>query len=450
MCRPYPLETRKNVLEMYRDGIPVAEIIRQTGVSNGCMHSWIREAGLPKRRQSPKKPESVPPVIATDVSNLTLEQKKSLIDGFKASKNKAAFAMEHNVSRSTLYSWSKIDDFIQDYQHKTINMKMYYEVIRTKEKLQQIVEVLQRVHCTASSPLRVKMAEMECLTDQYSINVLCEALCVNKTTFHHHLNDNKRENAWFNIRRNELRTIIEGIYCDHDQIPGVKKIQALLKKQGYNVSERIVRELMQDLGISSIRNNAKEIYLSKSKEENEINLKNMYPGDCPNQIWVSDFTYFRVQGKMFSVCIIMDCCSRRVLAYKVGLKSTTQMLTYCFNNAMVLRKPPRPLVFHSDQGAQYTSYSFKNLLKEHGVIQSFSRRGRPTDNAIIESFNSSFKREELYRHDFLSIRAFKEKIAEYIKYYNERRPHESLNYETPASYEQKYLTGNCPDTQLNS
>ena len=94
MCRPYPLETRKNVLEMYRDGVPVAEIIRQTGVSNGCMHSWIREAGLPKRRQSLKKPEPVPPVIATDISNLTLEQRKSLVDGFKASKNKAAFAME--------------------------------------------------------------------------------------------------------------------------------------------------------------------------------------------------------------------------------------------------------------------------------------------------------------------------------------------------------------------
>ena len=450
MSKPYPLEIRKNVLEMYRDDVPVAEIIRQTGVSNGCMHSWIREAGLPKRRQCPKKPDPIPPVIATDISNLTLEQRKSLVDGFKASKNKAAFAIEHKISRSTLYSWSKIDDFIQDYQHKTINMKMYYEVIRAKEKLQQIIEVLQRVRCTASSPLRVKMAEMECLTDQYSINVLCKALCVNRTTFLHHLNDNKRENAWFNIRRNELRAIIEGIYNDQNQIPGVKKIQALLKKQGHTVSERIVRELMQELGISSIRNNAKQIYLSKSKEENEINLKNMYPGDCPDQIWVSDFTYFRIQGKTFSVCIIMDCCSRRILAHKVGLKSTTQMLTYCFNNAMVLRKPPRPLVFHSDQGAQYTSYSFKNFLKERGVIQSFSRRGKPTDNAMIESFNSSFKREELYRHDYLSVRAFKEKISEYIKYYNERRPHESLNYETPASFELKHLTASCPDTHLNS
>lgn len=450
MCKPYPLETRKEVLEMYRDGIPVDEIIQQTGVSNGCMHSWIREAGIPKRRQNPKKQEAILPIIATDISSLTPEQKKALVDGFKASKNKAAFAMEHNIPRSTLYSWCKIDDFIQDYQHKTINMKMYFEVLRTRDKLQQMIEVLHKVHCTASSPLHVKMSEMEGLIGQYSINVLCEALCVNKTTFHHHLNDNKREKSWFNVRRKELKKVIEDIYDEHDQIPGVKKMQALMQKQGYTVSERIVRELMQELGISSIRNSAKQIYLSKVKEGSEINLKNLYPGNRPDQIWVSDFTYFRLQGKMFSVCIIMDCCSRRILSYKVGLKSTTQMLTYCFNNAMILRKPTMPLVFHSDQGSQYTSFSFKNLLKDSGVIQSFSRRGKPTDNAIIESFNSSFKREELYRHDYLSVREFKEKIAEYIKYYNESRPHESLNYETPAAYEKKFLTDNCPDTHLKS
>lgn len=439
MCKTYPLETRKAVLEMYRDGLPVDEIINKTDVSHTCIYNWVKEASLSHRRQTIRKPNPLSAITSVDIASLSPTEKKAMVDRFKASKNKSAFAMEHSISRSTLYNWCKTDDFIQDYQHKTINMKMYCEAIRTKEKLQQIIEVLHRVHCTVFSPLHVRMAEMESLTDQYSARVLCEALNVNRTTFYHHLNDNKRENAWFNIRRNELRKVVEDLYAEHGQIPGIKKMQALLKKQGYAVSERIACELMQELGISSIRNSAKQIYLSKAREESEINLKNMFPGDRPDQIWVSDFTYFRVMGKMFSVCIIMDCCSRRILAYKVGLKSTAQMLTYCFNNAMALRKPDLPLVFHSDQGAQFTSFSFKNLLKARGVIQSFSRKGKPTDNAMIESFNSSFKREELYRHDYLSVRAFKEKIAEYIKYYNESRLHESLNYETPAAFEEKFL-----------
>ena len=439
MNKRYPLSTRKNVLEMYRDGIPVDEITRKNAISRGCMYAWVREANLPHRRKNPGNSESAPSTASSNPPSQSLTEKQDIIEQFRISKNKTAFAAEHHIPRSTLYNWSKSNEIIQDYQGKVINMKMYFEALRKNKKLEQIIEVLHKVDCTVFSPLHVRMDALEKLTGQYSEHVLCDALCVNRTTFHHHLTDNKRENTWFNARRKELKKVIEEIYDEHDQIPGVDKIRILLKKKGYAVSERIVRELMQELGISSIRNNAKQIYLSKVKEASEINLKNMYPGDRPDQIWVSDFTYFRVMGKLFSVCIIMDCCSRRIIAYKVGLKSTTQMLTYCFNNAMALRKPTQTLVFHSDQGAQYTSYSFKNLLRNLDVIQSFSRRGKPTDNAMIESFNSSFKREELYRHDYLSVRAFKEKIAAYIKYYNERRPHESLNYETPAAFEEKFL-----------
>ena len=122
------------------------------------------------------------------------------------------------------------------------------------------------------------------------------------------------------------------------------------------------------------------------------------------------------------------------------------MLTYCFNNAMALRKPTTPLIFHSDQGCQYTSTAFRNLLKANGVIQSFSRRGTPTDNPIIECFNSSFKREELYRRDYQSVREFKKRIFDYITYYNENRPHESLGYVTPSVFEQRFLLSECPDS----
>ncbi len=439
MNRQFSLDTRKKALEMYRDGVPVDEIILRNNISRGRMYAWVREANLPHRRKISANTDQSSLTDTIDPSAMSLAERKALIDQFRISKNKTAFAAEHHIPRSTLYNWSNNNDLIQDYKGKTINMKMYYEALRMNQKQQQIIEVLHKVDCTVFSPLHVRMAALERLTDQYSEHVLCDALCVNRITFRHHLEDNKRENTWFNARRQELKMIIEDLYDEHDQIPGVDKMQALMKKKGYNVSERIVRELMHELGISSIRKNAKQIYLSTLKESNEINLKNLYPGDRPDQIWVSDFTYFRLQGKMFIVCIIMDQCSRKVLAYKVGMKATVQMLTYCFNHAITSRKPSQQLVFHSDQGCQYTSYAFKILLKENNIIQSFSRRGKPTDNPVIESFNSSFKQEALYRRDYQSVKEFKERIAGHIKYYNENRPHESLNYETPAAFEEKFL-----------
>lgn len=142
----------------------------------------------------------------------------------------------------------------------------------------------------------------------------------------------------------------------------------------------------------------------------------------------------------------MDACTRVIIAYKVGRKATTQMLTHCFKKAINSRKinpADLTLVFHSDQGAQYTSYAFKNLLRQYGVKQSFSRRGKPTDNAMIESFNRSFKTEELYRHEYLSDHKFKAMISKYIEKYNSSRPHESLNYDTPMHYEQVLLMQDC-------
>ena len=220
-----------------------------------------------------------------------------------------------------------------------------------------------------------------------------------------------------------------------------------MKQRGYCVSEHMVGELMKELGISSIRNSAKQIYLSTVKEyPNEINLKNRFPCYRPNQLWISDFTFFPVGQIKYCVCIIMDACTRVIISYKVGKKATTQMLTQCFKNAISIRKPDQGLVFHSDQGAQYTSYAFKNLLREHGIKQSFSRKAKPTDNAIMESFNSNFKREELYRHEYLSEKKFRKLIEEYIKKYNEKRPHESLNNDTPKHYEQTLLKMDCPNT----
>ncbi len=450
MNKRYSLETRKTVLEMYQVGRPAKEIVLQTGVSRTHVYEWIKEANLPRQRKRSDGLIDKSTKKNREPASLPLAERKKLIDQFRQSENKTQFALNHHIPCSTLYRWSKQNDLIEAYDGTTINVKMYLEALRSNEKMQQIIEILQRSHCNASSSLADRMAEMETLTDQYSKRVLCSAFLVDRSTFYNHLNRNKRENTLYNARRNELKKVIEDIYDEHNQIPGIKKLRVLLQQKGYQVSERIIKELMKDLGISSIRNNAKKIYLAKTRFNHEINLKNMCPGDRPDQIWVSDFTCFRFQGRTYYVCIIMDFCSKRILAHKVGLKATTQMLTQCFLNAMALRKPTQQLIFHSDQGAQYTSHSFKELLIDNDVIQSFSHKGRPTDNAVMESFNSSFKQEELYRHIYLSVKQFKKAIASYIDYYNEKRPHKTLNGDSPVAFEQKFLMQNNSDSRCKS
>jgi hypothetical protein len=124
MNKLYSLDTRKKVLEMYRDGIPVDEIIQRNNISRGRMYAWVREANLPHRRKNSACSEIKPFSSVADPSTMSLTERKALIDQFRISKNKTAFAAEHHIPRSTLYNWSNSNDLIQDYKGKTINMKM--------------------------------------------------------------------------------------------------------------------------------------------------------------------------------------------------------------------------------------------------------------------------------------------------------------------------------------
>ena len=102
------------------------------------------------------------------------------------------------------------------------------------------------------------------------------------------------------------------------------------------------------------------------------------------------------------------------------------------------RQPPSGLIFHSDRGAQYTSHRLQQLLHKHNVEQSFSQPGKPHDNAVAESFFASLKKEELYRKDHPSDRAFQASVASYIEFYNTKRPHRTLKNLTPCQTEENF------------
>ena len=102
------------------------------------------------------------------------------------------------------------------------------------------------------------------------------------------------------------------------------------------------------------------------------------------------------------LCVIIDLFSRRVVGYRVSKKNSTHLVTATFGQAFEAREHPTDLPFHSDRGGQYISDTFMELLRSYGVRQSFSNSGRPYDNAVAETFFSTFKKEEAYRRDYSS------------------------------------------------
>jgi len=138
------------------------------------------------------------------------------------------------------------------------------------------------------------------------------------------------------------------------------------------------------------------------------------------------------------LCIIIDLFSRKVVAFKVSHKANAQLVMDCFKNAFETRNKPVGLMFHSDRGTQYTSFFFRTLLDNCNVIQSFSKKGHPYDNACAEAFFKYLKLEETNRRTYHNKQELDLSIFTYINYYNSKRPHSANNYLTPNAREEKY------------
>ena len=347
----------------------------------------------------------------------------------------SAVAKEHNVPRSTIYRW------INEERHRSTEEGHSHNDVSVLErkvaKLEKIVTILKTVPCTVHAPLKDRLNALEQLHGQYDVHTLCEALDVSRGTYYNHILRNKRDNVWYKKREEEYRILIHDIFHEFEQVFGANKIHAILRQRGHAVSQKYVAHIMLDLGLSSIRTDAKRIYTSQHKKPSNI-LQQNFNAQAPNKVWVSDVTCFKFRNSWIYICAIMDLYSRRIVGYHVSKSNSAQLVGAALRKAHDARTPAPGLIFHSDRGKPYCSKSFLAKLTAYRMVQSLSRPGKPHDNAVMESFFSSMKRESLYRREFSSETALREGVSRYIEFYNNERPHSALKHKTPAQCEQAY------------
>ncbi len=133
---------------------------------------------------------------------------------------------------------------------------------------------------------------------------------------------------------------------------------------------------------------------------------------------------------------VLDLHSKKIVGYKFDRQMTVKLVMEALENAIQNQCPQKGLIFHTDLGTQYTSEAFQKYLKQHGLIQSFSRKGCPYDNACIESYHATLKKEEVYRNRYLDFETAKVALFTYIEnWYNRKRIHGAINYLTPDEVE---------------
>ena len=342
------------------------------------------------------------------------------------------------ISSATLYRWvGKYCTRCEQPTFAKFTAKHHVDALNRIRKLEQMVEVLQSVHCSVHASIRVKLEEMDLLKDKYNSHVLCAAMKVSRGTWLNHVKRSKGDKAWHVQHRRKIEEAVKDAFDEYRQILGSAKLTVVLQSKGYHVSKDMVAKAMRKFGLVSIRCRKRPCF---NKEDYRIRnrLARRFNPPRPNAIWAGDIKEFHLKQHKYFICSIIDLFSRRVIATKVGTGPTAQLVSATFRIAWQSRGPIAGLMFHADRGGCYRSLSFHKKLKALGVELSFSNAYRPYDNSVLESYFKNLTVEELERHYYRAEREFRHQLASYEKFYNEKRPHSGIGNRIPAEKEADY------------
>jgi len=234
----------------------------------------------------------------------------------------------------------------------------------------------------------------------------------------------------------ELRDEFQQIAVDWPSY-GYRRITAELQQRGFAVNHKRVLQMMREDNLLCIRRRGFTI-TTDSRHNLPVypNLAREMNLTAINQLWVADITYIRLRTEFVYLSVVLDAFSRKVIGWALGCTLEAGLAIAALQMALQERRPTAGLVHHSDRGVQYASLAYTELLKQHGVIISMSRKGNPYDNAACESFMKTLKYEEVYQNDYRDFQEARASIGEFLeRVYNQKRLHSALGYVSPVDFE---------------
>jgi putative transposase len=235
----------------------------------------------------------------------------------------------------------------------------------------------------------------------------------------------------------DLRSKIQSIAL-HWPAYGYRRVHRELIRCGWKINHKRVLRLMRADNLLCLRRR-KFILTTDSKHGLPIypNLAKDLALTGINQLWVADITYIRLEVEFVYLAVLLDAFSRRCVGWALQRSLEATLVLEGLRMALRRRHPAPGLVHHSDRGVQYASRDYTQVLEQHGIRISMSRRGNVYDNATAESFIKTLKYEEVYRTEYRNLEEAKASIQEFLeKIYNQKRLHSALGYRPPREFEQ--------------
>jgi transposase InsO family protein len=271
----------------------------------------------------------------------------------------------------------------------------------------------------------------------YPITRMCSVLEVSENGYY---NWRKRGKSQRKRDDEQLVSRIEDAYHENRGVYGSPRIHAELKGQGIHCGRKRIARLMRELNLSA-RKKRRQAKKTDSNHNSPIApnlLGRDFTADAPNKKWMTDMTFIATSEGWLYLAGVIDAYSRRLVGWAMGQEHDAELVKQALHMALIQRQPGAGLLHHSDRGSEYASQSYQELLHQHHIQISMSRKGNCYDNALIESFWGTLKEECFGLEIFHTIKEVKTAIFEYIEvFYNRKRRHSSLGYLSPLEYEKQ-------------
>ena len=267
------------------------------------------------------------------------------------------------------------------------------------------------------------------------IRLMCRALAVSAAgSYAWRMRPESRRAGHNRILLSEIRRI----HREARETYGSPSIWDALVKRGHGVGENRIARLMRVEGIRA--KTVKKWHATTDPDHTRSVATNIlnrqFQVEQPNRVWAGDLTYVWTTEGWLYLAVVLDLYSRIVIGWAMGHRLTVDLAERALTMALTHRKPTAGLLHHSDRGSQYAATSYQQLRTTHGITASMSRTGNCWDNACVESFFGTLKRELIYHRQYRTRNEAAQDIFEYIEvFYNRQRRHSTLGHHSPAEYE---------------
>jgi putative transposase len=282
--------------------------------------------------------------------------------------------------------------------------------------------------------------------------MMCKVLEVSKSGYYKWVENNDKIYPEKEAYKKEIQQKINKSFHESTGTYGSPRVHDDLVEWGYTISQKTVARMMQELGL---RATPEERYVVTTDSSHDLRI---YPNLLnrafnikePDRAWVADITYIWTLEGWVYLSTVMDLFSRKIVGWCMDSNMKKELPLKSLNRALLTRQPAKGLLHHSDRGSQYCSIKYVEKLNDRTCKISMSRKGNPYDNACIESFHATIKKDLIYRRRFKTRAEAIKAINYYISgFYNERRKHSTLGYCSPANFERKYHFNKTKKELLN-